>query len=152
LNFNVSGNVPASIRFTISTPDRRCRAIACAAFAVANDWGMEFTFPQGKILNGSQIFMKPSVALDSNRIMIRRVVESHHARNARVFGSVLRGQDTDSSDLDLLIDPMPETTLFDIGAIRHELGKLLGVPVDILTPNALPDKFREAVLTEAQPV
>ncbi|MDR1349328.1 MAG: nucleotidyltransferase family protein [Zoogloeaceae bacterium] len=96
--------------------------------------------------------MKPSVALDSNRIMIRRVVESHHARNARVFGSVLRGQDTDSSDLDLLIDPMPETTLFDIGAIRHELGKLLGVPVDILTPNALPDKFREAVLTEAQPV
>jgi len=32
------------------------------------------------------------------------------------------GLDTDSSDLDILIGPTPETTLFDIGAIRHELG------------------------------
>jgi uncharacterized protein len=96
--------------------------------------------------------LKPSEALHSNRAAIRRVVESHRARNARVFGSVLRGEDTDSSDLDILIDPTPETTLFDIGAIRHELGQLLGVPVDVLTPNALPDKFRALVIAEARPV
>ncbi len=96
--------------------------------------------------------LKPSEALASNRAAIRHVVESHRARNARVFGSVLHGQDTDSSDLDILIDPTPETTLFDIGAIRHELGKLLGVPVDVLTPNALPDNFRAKVLAEARPV
>jgi predicted nucleotidyltransferase len=96
--------------------------------------------------------LKPSEALHANRAAIRRVVESHRARNARVFGSVLHGQDTDNSDLDILIDPTPETTLFDIGAIRHELGKLLGVPVDVLTPNALPDKFRALVIAEARPV
>jgi predicted nucleotidyltransferase len=96
--------------------------------------------------------MKPSDALNSNRAAIRSVVESHRALNARVFGSVLHGEDTDCSDLDILIDPTPDTTLFDIGAIRHELGKLLGVPVDVLTPNALPDKFRAAVLAEAAPV
>ncbi|WP_079433223.1 nucleotidyltransferase family protein [Zoogloea sp. LCSB751] len=96
--------------------------------------------------------MKPSAVLDSNRAAIRRVVESHRARNARVFGSVLHGLDKEGSDLDILIDPTPETTLFDIGAIRHELGKLLGVPVDVLTPNALPDTFRAAVLAEARPV
>jgi len=45
----------------------------------------------------------------------------------------LRSQD---SDLDILIDPTLETTLFDIGAIRHQLVKLLGVPVDVLKPNA----------------
>lgn len=73
--------------------------------------------------------MKPSEALSSNRAAIRQVVESHRARNARVFGSVLHGLDTESGDLDLLIDPTPETTLLDIGAIRHELGQLLGVPV-----------------------
>ncbi|MCG5501593.1 nucleotidyltransferase family protein [Ectothiorhodospira lacustris] len=77
--------------------------------------------------------MKPSEALNSNRAAIRHVVESHRACNARGIGSVLRGQDTDGSDLDILIDPTPETTLLDIGAIRHELGKLLGVPVDVLT-------------------
>lgn len=96
--------------------------------------------------------MKPSDALASNRAAIRLVVESHRARNARVFGSVLRGQDTDSSDLDILIDPTPDTTLFDIGAIRHELGKLLGVPVDVVTPNSLPDSFRASVLAEARPI
>ena len=96
--------------------------------------------------------MKPSEALFSNRDEIRRVVESHRARNARVFGSVVHGQDKEGSDLDLLIDPTPETTLFDIGAIRHKLGRLLGVPVDVLTPNALPDSFRSQVLAEARPV
>ena len=96
--------------------------------------------------------MKPSEALHLHRAAIRRVVESHRATNARVFGSVLHGQDTDSSDLDILIDPTADTTLFDIGAIRHELRRLLGVPVDVLTPNALPDKFRATVLLEARPV
>lgn len=96
--------------------------------------------------------MKPSVALNVNRAAIRRIVESRRARNARVFGSVLHGRDTEESDLDILIDPTPETTLFDIGAIRHELRELLNVPVDVLTPNALPDKFKAAVLAEARPV
>lgn len=94
--------------------------------------------------------MKPSEALRSNGAAIRQVVESHRGRNARVFGSVLRGEDTEDSDLDILIDPTPETTLFDIGAIRHELSKLLGVPVDVLTPNALPEKFRAEVLAQAR--
>ena len=78
--------------------------------------------------------MRPSEALNLNRAAIRRVVASHRARNARVFGSVLRGEDVETSDLDILIDPTPETTLFDISAIREELRKLLGVPVDTLPP------------------
>lgn len=96
--------------------------------------------------------MKPSDVLRSHSAAIRGVVEAHRACNARVFGSVLHGLDSDQSDLDILIDPTPETTLFDIGAIRHELIKLLGVPVDVLTPNALPDEFRARVLAEARPV
>jgi len=96
--------------------------------------------------------MRPSDALQSHRAAIRRVVEAHRARNARVFGSVLQGRDTEGSDLDILVDPTPETTLLDIGAIRHELHRLLGVPVDVLTPNALPEKFRATVLAQALPV
>lgn len=96
--------------------------------------------------------MTPSEALISHRTAIRHVVERHHARNARVFGSVLLGRDTELSDLDLLIDPTPEMTLLDIGAIRHELITLLGVDVDVLTPNSLPDSFRNKVLSEALPV
>lgn len=96
--------------------------------------------------------MKPSVALASHREAIRRIVLAHHACNPRVFGSVAQGADRADSDLDILIDPTSDTTLFDIGAIRHELLQLLGVPVDVLTPKALPEKFRAAVLAEAQPI
>ena len=96
--------------------------------------------------------MKPSIALQNHRVAIRRIVEANRARNARVFGSVATGDNSEDSDLDILVDPTPGTTLFDIGAIQSELGQLLGVPVDVLTPNALPDQIRGAVLAEAMPV
>lgn len=70
----------------------------------------------------------------------------------RVFGSVLHGNDTEDSDLDLLVDPTQETTLMDIAKIQVELKKLLNITVDVLTPKALPDKFRAQVLKEAQPL
>lgn len=98
--------------------------------------------------------MKPSVALNAHRAEIRRIVEDNRATNARVFGSVLRGEDTKESDLDLdlLVEPKPGMTLLNLGAIRYKLADLLGVHVDVLTPNALPDKFKAIVIAEAQPV
>jgi uncharacterized protein len=96
--------------------------------------------------------MKPSQALQAHRAAIRRVVASHHACNARVFGSVAQGLDTESSDLDIIVDTTPETTLMDVAAIQVELQSLLGVAVDVLTPRALPESFRNRVLEEAQPV
>jgi len=96
--------------------------------------------------------MRPSIAMQTHRAAIRQIVHAHHAVNARVFGSASHGLDTEDSDLDILIDPTNETTLFDIGAIRYELKKLLGVPVDVMTPNALPDKFRDSVISDATPI
>jgi len=96
--------------------------------------------------------MKPSIALQENRAAILSVFERHRARNARVFGFVLHGDDQEGSDLDILIDPTPSTTLMDVAKIQVELEKLSGVSVDILTSNALPDKFRVLVLAEALPV
>lgn len=96
--------------------------------------------------------MKPSEALRFHREDIRRVVEQNRTRNPRVFGSILYGEDTDDSDLDLLVDPTPDTTLMDIARIQNRLQKLLGVSVDVLTPKALPESFRDRVLSEAVPV
>lgn len=96
--------------------------------------------------------MRPSQALVLHREAIRQIAESNNVRNVRVFGSTLHGTDTESSDLDLIVDPTETTSLFNIGAIQHELGKLLGVRVDVLTPRALPDKFRQKVIDEAMPV
>lgn len=93
--------------------------------------------------------MKPSEALRSHRDDIRRVVQAHRARNARVFGSVLHGDDTENSDLDVLVDPLPGATLLDMGAIQIELEEVLGVSVDLLTPGDLPVKYRAQVLKDA---
>src|SRR6516225_6436949 len=65
--------------------------------------------------------MKPSTAFYAHRDAIRAIVESRRALNPRVFGSVAHGCDTENSDLDLVVDPTPEMTLFDIGAIQQEL-------------------------------
>ena len=77
------------------------------------------------------------------------MVLAHRAQNPRVFGSVLTGHDTENSDLDILIDTTPSTSLMDVAAIQVELENLLGISVDVLTPNALPDKFRSTVLAQA---
>jgi len=76
----------------------------------------------------------------------------YQATNPRVFGSIVHGNDTDGSDLDLLVDPLPGTTLFDLGGLQVELEAMLGVPVDVLTPADLPVKCRAQVLAQARSV
>lgn len=96
--------------------------------------------------------MRPSIAFEQERDDIRRIASRYPVANPRVFGSVLRGDDAEDSDLDLLVDPLPETTLFDLGGLQGELEDLLGVPVDIRTPGGLPPKFRAVVVAQAKPV
>ncbi len=96
--------------------------------------------------------MRPSVALDLKRIAVREAVNRFRTANPRVFGSVLYGTDGDGSDLDLLVDALPGATLLDLGGLQDDLELLLGVHVDLLTPDDLPSKFRAKVLAEAQPV
>ncbi len=96
--------------------------------------------------------MKPSDALRVHRDFIRRAVELHRACNGRVFGSVAHGDDREGGDLDLLVDILPGTTLFDLGGLQIELEERLGIPIDVLTPGDLPSKFRDQVLAEAVPI
>lgn len=96
--------------------------------------------------------MPPSHALQLHREAVRQLIQKSRVQNPRVFGSVLRGDDKDGSDLDLLVDPTPGTTLFDLGGLQVELEDLLGVPVDLLTPQDLPVRYREKVLREAAPI
>ncbi len=96
--------------------------------------------------------MKPSEALESKKQAVLDATVRYKVTNARVFGSVVRGSDVDGSDLDVLVDPLPGATLFDLGGLQDELQELLGVPVDLLTPGDLPPAVLLAVLAEARPV
>lgn len=96
--------------------------------------------------------MKPSLALEANRGAIRSMVERYCANNVCVLDSVPHSDDHESSDLDILIDLTSETALCDISAICHELFQPLGVPVDVLTSNALSDKCRAKMIAKSRPV
>jgi predicted nucleotidyltransferase len=96
--------------------------------------------------------MRPSTALHTHREAIRAIALRHRVTDVRVFGSVVHGDDIEGSDLDILVEPTAETTMMDIARIQLELGQLLSVAVDVLTPRGLPAKFRSQVIAEAQPL
>ena len=96
--------------------------------------------------------MRPSQALRQHREAVCLAAARYRVANPRVFGSALHGNDREGSDLDLLVDPLPGTTLFDLGGLQDELQELLGVSVDVLTLKDLPAKFRDVVAQEARPV
>jgi hypothetical protein len=96
--------------------------------------------------------MKPSEALNEHREELRDLASRHGLKHPRVFGSGLIGTDDAESDLDLLVDPSETTSLFTLAGFKGEAEELLGVRVSVLTPEALPPKFRSDVLQKAQPL
>ena len=65
--------------------------------------------------------MKPSGLLNLHRNQVRDIAMRHRVASVKVFGSVLHGSDTEGSDLDLLVEPTAQTTLFDVGGIQFEV-------------------------------
>ena len=71
------------------------------------------------------------------------------ATNLRVFGSVARGEDTEASDIDLLVDLAPGTGLLGLIGLQRELAELLGTKVDLVPASGLKVDVRDVVLAEA---
>ena len=67
--------------------------------------------------------MRPSEVFEQNRALIRDAAPRYRTSNPRVFGSVLHGTDIEGSDIDILIDTLPGTTLFDLIGLEQELEK-----------------------------
>jgi uncharacterized protein len=92
----------------------------------------------------------PSSGLASGeRQDVSRIAAAHGARNVRVFGSVVRGESTDSSDLDLLVDMAEGRSLLDLVALGDDLEEALGVAVDVVTEKSLSPYLRDRILAEA---
>lgn len=88
-------------------------------------------------------------ALADNRGKILSLAERYHTGDVRVFGSVARGQGTESSDVDLLVKTGPGCSLFDLGGLLEDLQELLGCRVDLVTEDGLKPRLRARVLREA---
>jgi predicted nucleotidyltransferase len=93
--------------------------------------------------------MKVNEILRQKREEVLKLAHQHGAFRVRVFGSVAKGEDTEASDLDLLVEMEPERSLLDLVAIKQDLEDLLGCKVHMVTEAAVSPYFREKVMQEA---
>jgi uncharacterized protein len=119
------------------TPDRRLSSPAAVAYIAGI---------------GSDAVMSPSEILERNREAIREATKRFNAANPRVFGSVARGEDGPDSDIDIVVDALPGTTLFDLGGLQDTLETLLKIRVDLVTSGGIRKAMRERILSEAAPI
>jgi predicted nucleotidyltransferase len=96
--------------------------------------------------------MKPSQILAEKRDEVLAVIAASQFNNPRLFGSVGRGDDSDGSDLDILVDAPADVSLFDLVGLELQLIDLLGVRVDLFTLDTLKKDIRPNVLRDQRPL
>lgn len=99
--------------------------------------------------------MKASEMLNLHREQIRSLAKNYEKRkirNLRVFGSVVHGNDTEKSDIDIVIDTDDDIGLFAVGGLQYELESILGKPVDLIMSDSIPSFYRDKILNSAEPI
>lgn len=78
--------------------------------------------------------------LEQHRGAITELVLRHQARSIAVFGSVARGDDHETSDIDFLVEFAPGSSLFDLLHLQQDLEQLLGRSIDVVSAGGLTDR------------
>jgi len=90
--------------------------------------------------------------IEQHREAILAIAKKYGVTDVRVFGSMARDTADEKSDVDLLVRPLPGTSLFDLGGLVMDAQELLGRPVDVVTERSLHPAIRKQVLREANPL
>lgn len=96
--------------------------------------------------------LQPTPTLDDLRQLrdeILQIAERYGASNVRVFGSVARGDARPDSDVDLLVDFAPTTSLYEMVGLWLDLKELLGREVDVADSASPKKEFIERISDEA---
>ena len=96
--------------------------------------------------------MRPSEILSLHRDRILAIAAARGASNVRVFGSAARRTDREDSDLDLLVNVRPGSSLLDIAGLQIDIEEALGIKVDLCTEAELHPRLKERILAEARPL
>lgn len=96
--------------------------------------------------------MKPSELLYVHRDSVRKILANRHFLNPCLFGSASRQQDSETSDLDILVEAPPDVSLFDLAAAEIELEQLLGCRIDVVTDGLLSPDVRRRIDADLQPL
>lgn len=94
----------------------------------------------------------PNLVIELPIVKIQAYCKTQPIKRLLLFGSLLKGNTSLESDVDLLVEFAPDAQIgyFRLGEIQETLKQLVGREVDLLTPNALSDYFRQDILESAQ--
>ncbi|MGG7305863.1 nucleotidyltransferase domain-containing protein [Curtobacterium sp. AB451] len=123
-------------------------ASAIAAFEGGRERPSEAVFLS--ILRAARL--RPSIPLAFYADDVLAEARRFRLRDVRVFGSVVRGHDTETSDIDLLVSITSTTSLFDLGGFAHAVEQITGFPVDLLADDLYDDEQFRHVLVESVPL
>jgi predicted nucleotidyltransferase len=91
-------------------------------------------------------------SIDEIRTCLTPVLKERNVKSAVLFGSYSKGEADEDSDIDLLVDTSPGTTLFDLGGLHEDLADLLGVSVDIISSGGrMHEYMRMSIEKDARP-
>ncbi|MFV0425629.1 MAG: helix-turn-helix domain-containing protein [Beutenbergiaceae bacterium] len=94
----------------------------------------------------------PTLAtLRQSRDLIVGAAARRKISNVRVFGSVVHGSATRNSDIDLLVHPAADTSIFDMAGFMSEVEELLGRSVDVISDRGVGSAM-ERIRAEAVPL
>jgi uncharacterized protein len=141
---------PAVNRYERGRVQPRADVLQRLLVACDSDLAHETTTPVSETHNERLLLGPVGYLVARHRDEVLRIVAEGGATNVRVFGSVARAEDTETSDLDLLVDLAPQGTLLDLVRIAGLLDDLLGVRVDVATLDILKPHIRARALAEAR--
>ena len=99
-----------------------------------------------RILDAARV--RPGIALQRHRAAVIEAARRRRASNVRVFGSIARGEDDYSSDVDLLVTFAEDASVLDAAGLMLDLEKILGVRVDVLS-DRVEGRLRDRAIAEA---
>ncbi len=92
--------------------------------------------------------MKIKISIDKINSIIVPILNKYGVRKAALFGSVVRGEETEKSDIDLLVELPERASLLDLAGLKIDLEELLKMEVDVLTYNSLHPLLKDKILDE----
>lgn len=90
--------------------------------------------------------------IQSKRDVIIDAAVRHGAHNVRIFGSVARGENSSSSDIDFLVEMDEKSSLFDQAELLYDLEQIFGCKVDVVDQSRLHSLIRDRILAESRPL
>jgi len=90
--------------------------------------------------------------LQTLRVHLPEIYQRYNVKSLGVFGSVVRGEQEEKSDLDILVEFVSPATFFRFVEMEDYLSRLLGIKVDLVMKSALKPRIGEHVLSEVVPI